>query len=483
MANDNVLRRSDYPTSPVSPDASAVDMDEYHQPLERVHASGAHEYGVCSGLRLATFGNTSFKVLSGIAIDSSGRHISVAVGGQAELADDPTQPNASNLGNVLAGGVAMTPSWKNAGDYYVTVNFWETPFVDAHTNTYQQMHTPHIYLQDATQAFDEGSNIVLGKVHLDANKNVTLVSYDKRRGAGVPIGEYGRIESLPEVAGPAAGIAVTVPNAADAMEFRVQSGGSFARATLAAGRATVRWAGNETVILDAQAAQVWAKAGGAAYLDGAKARVATQWGEHESIVLDGPNANIIAGCPGNEGDVLVRNGNNKLTVALNGATGDIWWDGQLCDPFTQWKVSHAMLKQLTDGSTTTLHRHGNTAARASRAILIADGSGNTGGVGSTDLRTFFVPAGRVLAYISLSMVEDDLGFTTTYPAVADILSVDGAAPPGRFIFGGPFFGPSGDPANVRPSVFVGTTAGTIVFRLRSPSSVLAVAHAVVISEF
>ncbi len=481
MANDNVLLRSDYPTSPVSPDASAVDMDEYHQPLERMHASGAHEYGVCSGLRLATFGNTSFKVLSGIAIDSSGHHISVAVGGQAELADDPTQPNASNLGNVLAGGVAMTPSWKNAGDYYVTVNFWETPFVDAHNNIYQQLHTPHIYLQDATQAFDEGSNIVLGKVHLDATKNVTLVSYDKRRGAGVPIGEYGHIESLPEVAGPAAGIAVTVPNAADAMEFRTKSGDSFARTTLATARAAVRWAGNETVILDAQAAQVWAKAGGAAYLDGAKARVATQWGEHESIVLDGPSANIIAGCLGNEGDVLVRNGNNKLTVALNGATGDIWWDGQLCDPFTQWKISHAMLKQLTDGSTTTLHRHGNSAVRAATTLLIADGSGSTGGVGATATATLSVTPGRVLAYISLAMVMDEVSFTSSYPAIADILSIDGVATPAILIGG--MFGALGSPANVRVPVFAGTTAGTIVFRLRSPSSVLTVAQAVVITEF
>jgi len=477
MANDNVLLRSDYPTSLVSPDASAVDMREYYQPLERIHASGAHEYGVCSGLRLVTFGNPSFKVLSGIAIDSSGRHISLAVGGQAELADDPTQPGASNLGDVLAGGVDMTPSWRNAGDYYVTVNFWETPFVDAHNNIYQQMHTPHLYLQDATQAFDEGSNIVLGKVHLDANKNVTLVSYDKRRGAGVPIGEYGHIESLPEAAGPAAGIAVTVPNAGDAMEFRTQAGGSFARATLATARAAVRWAGNETVVLDAQAAQVWAKAGGAAYLDGAKARVATQWGEHESIVLDGPSANIIAGCLGNEGDVLVRDGKNKLTVALNGATGDIWWDGQLCDPFTQWKVSHAMLKQLTDGSITTLHAHGNSAIRAATTLLVADGSRGT--VSAT--ATLFVKPGRVLACISLAMVMDELSFTPTYPAIADIFSIDGVATP--TVIAGDMFGPQGSPANVRIPVFAGTTAGTIVFRLRSPSSVLTVAQAVVITEF
>lgn len=41
------------------------------------------------------------------------------------------------------------------------------------------------------------------------------------------------------------------------------------------------------------------------------------------VVVDGANANVVAGAMNNEGDVLVFDGHNRLTVALNGGTGHV----------------------------------------------------------------------------------------------------------------------------------------------------------------
>jgi hypothetical protein len=89
-----------------------VDVEQYHQPRERIHGSRPHSFGVAGGLGV-TLGITpkGIKVQPGVAIDASGRHISLGVGGQAEVGpnaggkDANGNPIPPDLVTVAADGV------------------------------------------------------------------------------------------------------------------------------------------------------------------------------------------------------------------------------------------------------------------------------------------------------------------------------------------------------------------------------------------
>src|SRR5689334_12553932 len=72
---------------------SMVDFEQYGRPLEKVHGSGSHGWGIGSGMALAaSIGAANVKVMAGIGLDVDGRHISMAVAGKAEIGPGADQP-------------------------------------------------------------------------------------------------------------------------------------------------------------------------------------------------------------------------------------------------------------------------------------------------------------------------------------------------------------------------------------------------------
>src|SRR3954469_25559733 len=73
---------------------SWVDQLKYAQPLERIHGSGLHGWGIGEGLAItATLNQQGVHVLPGIGVDVSGRHISLALAGEAEVGPNADNPN------------------------------------------------------------------------------------------------------------------------------------------------------------------------------------------------------------------------------------------------------------------------------------------------------------------------------------------------------------------------------------------------------
>src|SRR5437667_3712334 len=103
------------------------DMDQYYRPLERIHGSSLHGWGVASGLSVtATLNSATLTVQPGVALDSKGQHIALAVGGNAEVGQNPTGfSTGATFKPVLANGVAM-PTSGLTGDKYLTMQFYET---------------------------------------------------------------------------------------------------------------------------------------------------------------------------------------------------------------------------------------------------------------------------------------------------------------------------------------------------------------------
>jgi len=157
---------------------SRQDQAGYFDPLHRLHGSALHGQGVAAGLSVeATIGQAGVRVGPGVALDVSGRLIPLAVGGQARLDDD-------NLVAVDERGVALS-SQGMTGARYVTIAWAETfDFTGVASGVFNIETTPVLRLRDPGQFVQDGREIALAEVTLDAAGKVTGLSAEQRRAIG-----------------------------------------------------------------------------------------------------------------------------------------------------------------------------------------------------------------------------------------------------------------------------------------------------------
>jgi hypothetical protein len=292
------LQRTTYrdPTTPGNPvragsptrAENALDMDQYYRPLERIHGTSLHGWGVASGLSVsATLNspNSTLTVLPGVALDSNGRHISLAVGGNAEIGPSADAPGANpTLVPVAATGVSFPIPATASGDKYLTIQFWETFDTDGFQNlgTFRYFHTPWLRLLDVAGFVNDGSRIVLAKVSLGtgaAAGQVTALASDVRQATDLPVGSIHLLKSSATSAAANAeavqaaeagmiraygggGIDVTVPNPSDEIHLERDDGGNFAKVSLGAEKIVARQGnGAESVVIDTEAGNISANNG------------------------------------------------------------------------------------------------------------------------------------------------------------------------------------------------------------------------------
>lgn len=157
---------------------SLLDVEAYTRPMEQVHGSEVHHPGVAAGFAVtATVGEPGVVVTPGVAVDSTGRHLSLAQGGRARV--------GATLVEVGGAGVPLTTSGLS-GSRYVTVTFAET-FVPDQDGPPRLEHTPALALlpADAGQQPPKPA-LVLAVVSLDAAGTVTELSHKQRIGSGLP---------------------------------------------------------------------------------------------------------------------------------------------------------------------------------------------------------------------------------------------------------------------------------------------------------
>lgn len=352
---------------------AAMDMDEYYRPLEQVHGSGLHEFGAAYGLRVnATSGAQGVRVLAGIAIDSAGRHISLAGDGQAEIGVQADGPGAAPmLVAVDPTNGALVPTAGLSGEKLVVIRHWETFDANAWNlyGAYVFLHTPWIRIVPAVGYVDNGNEVILAKVTLDGAGNVTSLVPGPRHGVGVPTetvhlrrghqaagspsfgvddAPYGEIRPRPT-----GDIQVTVPSASDWIELQRANGGSMAKLSVAAEQVDFRRNdGNATVRVKPDVANIELGANGMngdILIHDDKSRL--------TIALDGHDAVGVFGHEGIDGEVRVKSRTGQNAFQAQG-DGDVIFRGKLKDyNNTHPGVGHVELKDLTDGGTTSLHRH------------------------------------------------------------------------------------------------------------------------------
>jgi len=269
---------------------SQVDMEQYQQLLEQIHGSGLHSWGIASGLAVSVTktsdGVPALQISPGIGLDANGKHISLADGGHAEINPSPRTQGSSGafheLADVSPTGVTFpTKNNYSAGDYYLTIE-WRETFDDALTNIYQLHHTPWLRLQSVSTFSDPskvmGQQLILGRVTLDANGNVTNLTDEHRRMIGLPVGSI-QIQKATATPAPnlgldseqtgsilsrvSGGIDITVPNATDEIHLERDGGGNLAKVSLGAEKIVARQGNGttESVIIDTEAGSITASGG------------------------------------------------------------------------------------------------------------------------------------------------------------------------------------------------------------------------------
>ncbi len=175
MASQNLTRTSytdpsqaHNPTRPnaVQDSEALVDFTDYDKPLEQIHASNLHGWGIASGMTVtATLNHPGLQVLPGVAIDSAGQHISLAFGGFAQTGNTSPTDQSTLLAVTSPAGVNL-PTAGLSGSMYLTIRFYETfdnnTKISSGFNVLQMLHTP--WLQLVTTAPTDGSSLVLAQV-------------------------------------------------------------------------------------------------------------------------------------------------------------------------------------------------------------------------------------------------------------------------------------------------------------------------------
>ncbi len=318
------------------------DLNQYVRPLVEVHGSGMHDWGIAYGLGVtATSAQPNIKVEAGIALDSGGRHISLAVDSKARIDIHDPSVVSDLVDVVVTGGIAQAeiPTVGLSGVKYVTLQ-WNEPFDDpayySVENIYRYNHFPYIRFQNLGD-FDPntGDVICLAKVTLDGTGNVIGLTHDLRRNVGLPAETVRLLQGRTASGSPnfsvdsadaatiqpraAGGMDVTVPNAGDEVEIK-RNGGSFAKLSVTANHIVARRSdGKESVVVDTQGGDITAGTHGV----NGNIRVKDS-NNRTAISLHASDGSVHIGTSGNEGDLLVKDGAGQTTFQVNGANGKVY---------------------------------------------------------------------------------------------------------------------------------------------------------------
>jgi hypothetical protein len=284
-----------------------VDMDQYFRPIERLHGMGAHGAGVAWGLQVgAAMGQPSIQIQPGMALDPAGKHAYLAVGGQAEIGPTADNPGVNpDLTAVTPAGITL-PTANLTGDYFVVIQWWETfdsaTFLNSGGVVAQFNDTPWLRLVHPGD-YNPDAQVVLAKVSLDNNGNVTALSYGdiggtQRSSLSLPA-QTVQFRRAVNSAGPLAdsaqwgelrsreggGLQMSVANPVDAVEIVQGQSGSFATMTVTADQSNFGPSDNP------------------------------------GIVLGGASATCVIGATSTAGTLLVKDAQGWPTASLNGQGG------------------------------------------------------------------------------------------------------------------------------------------------------------------
>jgi hypothetical protein len=196
--SDAVVKRTEYlsvstgtvRSGPTGHGESLTDMESYLLPLDRLRGASLYSWGVADGLTVhATAGQPGVTVSPGTALDADGHLIALPPGGTV-IVDPAADPSSiRNIPTVVAGADGITLATAGADpDCLLTLTWREVIDESTLATAPALFHAPWLRLVPAASLQDTGHQVVLAKVTLDGNGNVTGLAAGARRLVGIPAG-------------------------------------------------------------------------------------------------------------------------------------------------------------------------------------------------------------------------------------------------------------------------------------------------------
>jgi hypothetical protein len=193
---------------------SLVDLENYLLPQERARGSGLHSWGVMRGLAVsATTGAAGVTVSPGTALDAAGRTVMLSSRGLAVVEPTLDPQQIEDVPTVPVGPDGLTVATAGAPQNCLLTMTWREVSGE---NSLTLLHAPWLRLVPADTFADNGDQVVLAALTVDAAGAVGSLTPGPRRPAGTP---SGRLElSAPRTSpgpplsvdqAPAAALAVT----------------------------------------------------------------------------------------------------------------------------------------------------------------------------------------------------------------------------------------------------------------------------------
>jgi hypothetical protein len=170
---------------------SLTDVDSGLLPLACATSASLHTWGVADGLRVtATTGQLGVIVAPGAALDSLGRLVVLAPGGVAivDPGADPTQVVNISTVTLADGGVTVATDALGPATLLLTATFREVQDQAQAGVPPVLLHAPWLRLRPEASVAEDGPEVVLARVTLDAGNAVTALDAARRRLAGLPAG-------------------------------------------------------------------------------------------------------------------------------------------------------------------------------------------------------------------------------------------------------------------------------------------------------
>ena len=338
------------------------DQLEYDQPLERVHQSNLHDWGIASGLSVTgSPGSTSVVIEAGAAVDINGTLLVLATDGSGDVGANPEASQHEEQSTPIT----LDLSSQLDSLCYVTISHSEI-IRPGEGSGGRSERIPWVRLQPVAGAgayVNDGLSVILALVDINASGELVSLSSESssaplprrlmdnktrdlilqrasKTGNTVSEREAGRL--APSEGG---GLTLSLPNLGDTLSVQRTSSANVSSVDLrsntlnvidSSGRNAFNFrsstaslslgtAGNEGDLL------VYDSAGNTAlHIDGASAKIDVGTDDNagdlyirdsnneRAIDLDGNNAILRVGTTNNDGDIIVRDSSNRNAITMDG---------------------------------------------------------------------------------------------------------------------------------------------------------------------
>ena len=165
------------------------DFNEFHLPLNRMQLANFQEWGVAQGLEVSgSIGGTTLTIAPGVAVDIRGQLISLSLEGKGDIGSNPPRGEHEEVDVPVELKELSGSDQAEDTAYFVTIQFSQIlRFSEGPLGRYE--YVPWVSLQSVEGFTDDGISVILARVVISSNGELTELQAQGRRLVGKTVQE------------------------------------------------------------------------------------------------------------------------------------------------------------------------------------------------------------------------------------------------------------------------------------------------------